>query len=135
MIIAQKKEVPTAKDYSTFVIIFSYMEINGENVPVMAICGKKSKRSYIIPLANAYQFADSITGEPTDYLVLTAKTVGEALNIGVDKHICYEICSAIVDNLPDLVEMPPAQQRSMMDLAKRDGVIIGLNGETMLDAS
>lgn len=133
-----RKNVPRAKDYSSFVVIFSYADINGNSVPVMALCGKRSKSSYLIPLDNAHQFADSISGEPTDYLMMAAFTIARVLNLGTDRFIVHEICDAIVDNLPDLIEMPPAPQitqKQLLAKAEQQGLVIKSGGRTLLDAS
>ena len=132
------KEIPSPKDYSSFVIIFGYAEIEGEQEAIMAVCGKKSRRSYYIPLKNAYQFADSISGEPTDHLLVTAITIGSALVIGEDKYIVKEIADAVVDNLPELIEMPPPKeltQKEVLAKAERQGLVVQLGGETIIDAS
>jgi len=133
-----RKEIPTPKDFSAFVVIFGYAEIGEDKTPIMALCGKKSKRSYYIPLANAHQFADSITGEPTDHLLVTAITIGRAINIGEDKYIVREIADAVVDNLPELIEMPPAPQltqKEVMAMAEKQGLVLKLGGKTIIDAS
>lgn len=133
-----KKNVPTAHDYSSFVVIFGYAEINANNTPIMALCGKRSRRSYYIPLDNAHQFADSISGEPTDYLMMAAVTIASVLGLGADKFIIKEICDAIVDSLPDLLQMPPAPQMTQKELiakAEQQGLIIKSGERTLLDAS
>jgi len=135
---AYRKDVPTARDFSNFVIIFGYATIENDEQSIMAICSKKTKRSYYIPVANAFQFADSITGEPTDHLIITVATICKVLDLGTDKYIAYELSSAIVDCLPELVEMPPKvvdPQKRLVAEAERHGLVVKLNNETLIDAS
>jgi len=123
---------------SNFIILFRHVDVGGEKTPVMAICGKNSRSSYLIPLANAYQFADSITGEPTDHLMVTVQAIMTRLSLGDDRFIAYELASAIVDGLPELVGMPPAPMDTLKDIerkAERQEAVITLNGQTVLDAS
>ena len=133
-----RKNVPSSKSYNDFVVFYQYVEIEGEKQPVMVLGAPKYKSAYIIPLANAYLYADSISGEPTDHLMVTAITIARALRLGDEKFTTHRIMSAIVDNLPDLISMPPAPQmteKDVMDKAEREGLVMKLNGNTVIDAS
>lgn len=128
-----KKQVPGKINGSNFIILFDYTKINNEMTAVMAICGKRSRSSYLIPLANAYMFANSISGEPTDHLLLTVKAIANSLNLGNDKFIYHELAGAIVDALPELIEMPPPPTEDVMKAAQKQGAVIKVNGETLID--
>ncbi len=133
-----KKDIPASKNYNDFVVFFQYVEIDKNMEPVMVVGAPRYKSAYIIPLNVAYKYADSVTGEPTDYLVQAALTIGETLRLGVDKLTVYRICSAIVDNLPDLVSMPPhsgISQKQLMKEAEQSGLVVKLDGEKIIDAS
>lgn len=131
------KEVPSAKHYAGFIILFDYTQVDNEDIPVMAICNPKNRTSYLIPLPNAYLYANSQTGEPTAYLVESVKRICEALNLHGDRTMLYKMAGAVVDNLPDLIEMPPKPSMTKKQVEKRledSGAVMRVNGETLLDA-
>lgn len=133
------KQVPSNRGYQQFLIIFSYVSLNGdEPSPVMAICGKASRSSYIIPLANAYYYANSMTGNPSKELLADLEGIANRLELSTDKFMLSKIAEAIIDNLPDLIKMPPKAPPSMRQLeekAEKQGLVVKMGGKTLLDAS
>ncbi len=130
--------VPSPIKGSNFIIMFTHSEINGREQPVMAICGKRARSSYFVPMDNAYLYADSISGEPTDALMKLVVNACEALDLGNDKYIIYELMSAIVDALPELLSMPPAStetHKEMMAKVEASGLKVMIDGESIIDAS
>jgi hypothetical protein len=93
--------------YGDFFLFFSYYK----DEPVMGIANKTFKkerrRAWIIPLSNAWQYANSQSGEPSPYLVEQSIHIGHLLGLGNDSRTLYTIASAIVDALSDLIKMPP----------------------------
>jgi len=116
-------------------IIF-YQHVNNE--PAMIVGGYKVKRAWVIPLSMAHMYADSKTGAPTDYLVEAAVRIATLLDLGLTRHRVYTIASAIVDDLPDLLKMPPAPQLTQNEIenaADKQGLVVGVNGHNILDAT
>lgn len=128
-----RKEVPKKINCSNFIVMFDYIDMNNEMTAVMAICGKRSRSSYLIPLSNAYMFADSISGEPTDHLLITVRTIAESLNLGNDRYIYRELADAVVDALPELIQMPPPPTKDLMKEARKHEAVVKVNGETLID--
>ena len=130
--------VPSPIKGSNFIIMFTHSEINGREQPVMAICGKRMRSSYFIPLDNAYLYADSVLGEPTDALMQLVVSIREVLALGEDRYITSELMTAIVDALPELIEMPPPAtetHKEMMAKVEASGLKVMIDGESIIDAS
>lgn len=133
-----RKQIPSPKNYRNFKIIFSHVSLNGEDPsPVMAICGVKLRSSYIIPLTNAYHFADSISGGPSGELIEMSQGIAQRIGLSDDRFTTKRIMDAIVDNLPELIEMPPkpTTAKDMMKKVEQHGLKVQVNGETLVDAS
>lgn len=133
-----KIDIPNSIHGSNFVIMFTHSVIEGNEMPVMAICGKRLKSSYFIPLENAYLYADSITGEPTDELMKLIVRITEALGLGDDRFIAHELAGKIVDALPELLTMPPKTTDSAAETRKKledVGLKVDIDGINVLDAS
>lgn len=128
---------PKTKQYAGFNILFSYVDVDGDPMPCLAV-GNPSKRScYIIPLESAFKYADSESGEPTPFLAVAAMKIAETIGIYPDKSACFRIASAVVDNLPDLISMPPKPrltQEAMQKRIENSGLVVGINGKRIIDA-
>lgn len=61
-----------------------------------------------IMLEQAYLYADSKRGEPTQRLIKFSSDACTAIGFEPSRMNIFAIASAIVDALPDLVSMPPA---------------------------
>lgn len=59
------------------------------------------------PLSAAFTLADSVSGAPTPGLMKRLERCAMRLGMHPDKFTCRRIADAIVDGLPDLLEMPP----------------------------
>lgn len=137
---AYRKSIPSPKKYGDFVVFFKHIEFKdnqGRMEPCMIIRSPRYKRSFIIPMENAHLYADSISGEPTKELVMLAVTVAKCIGIGDSKSNCYRVASAIVDNLPDLIEMPPHEGVTQKDIerkAEKSELVLTVNDQVIFDA-
>jgi hypothetical protein len=100
----------------------------------------KSKRSaFVIPLKMAYLYADSQTGGPSHYMMQRAFLIAKHLGLDGEKSTIKSIVDAVLDNLADLVAMPPLDTTlSMAQIEKKaeqHGLIAKLDGKTIIDAS
>lgn len=84
-------------------IVISYQWVNQE--PAMIIWPKikrlATKGAYVIPIDSAYKYADM------DYLVEAAAKAAEFIGMDESRFTIHRIATAILDGLPDLLEMPP----------------------------
>lgn len=67
-----------------------------------------NRGSACITLAQAHLYADSMSGAPTMRLIEFARQAANELGLEPSRQNIYAISSAIVDAIPDLVNMPPA---------------------------
>lgn len=126
---------PQMKRYNGFNVLFDY--VGQDDEPCMALGNPINRSSYIIPLDSAYKYADSKTGEPTGYLVTASMQIAKALGLFPDKATCFRIAEAVVDNLPDLIEMPPKAVLTAKQMEKeieKAGLVVNMNGEKLIDA-
>lgn len=63
--------------------------------------------AFVIPLESAWAYADSVTGEPTPFLVERAALAAEILGMFPTRDTIRKVADVIVDGIPDLVRMPP----------------------------
>jgi len=85
------------------------LEIGSQPDGAMMICGKRmsSKSSWIIMLESAWKYVDE-RGEHSKYMhVASAKIADEFLNLGTDISTRFRVAEAILEHIPDLLEMPP----------------------------
>jgi hypothetical protein len=66
-----------------------------------------NRGSVAIPMQHAHQHADSKTGAPTAYLIAFAARGCVELGLEPSRDNVRMLADAIVDNLPDLIKMPP----------------------------
>lgn len=136
-------KTPSPKHYGEFVLGFAYVSPSNRRddmEPCMWLGRATAARraAWVIPLSSAYAYADSQTGEPTQYLLDRAISICIDLGIAVCRHSTYKIASAIVDNLPLLVEMPPHAGLTLADIeraADQAGLVVKVNGEEVIDAT
>ncbi len=133
---------PSGKQFGEFRLFFSYVSptTNVEDTePCMCLGRAGIKRSaWVIPLSAAWMYADSETGEPTEYLIGKAVQIAHHLQLGVTRDTIFKISSAIVDFLPDLIKMPPWAGLELADIeraAERHQLKVALNGEELLDTT
>lgn len=89
-------------------LFISYQWVNDE--PAMLLYPAHPGRNagaFVLCLSSAYKYADSQTGAPTEYLIKQADVAAEVMGMLPTRDTLRSIASAIVDGLPDLVDMPP----------------------------
>lgn len=99
-------------------LFISYQWLNGS--PAMLIYPVRPSPGagcYAIPLESAWKYADSETGAPTLYLIQQADVAASVMRMLPTRDTIKAIADAIVDGLPDLVEMPP-EPASFSDVPK-----------------
>ena len=68
--------------------------------------------AYVICLSAAFKYANSVTGEPTPFLIEASVVAAKQMGFSpTDTFACRKIAEVIVDSLPDLVSMPPEPQQ------------------------
>lgn len=89
--------------------------------------------AYVICLSVAWKYADSTSGEPTPYLVRAAVQGARQLGFSpTDTFAARKIAEVIVDNLPDLIDMPPEPQQFNQEQQQAIGeMVIKIDGETI----
>jgi hypothetical protein len=104
-----------AKD---FVVYFEWFDndrdLIGQGEPTMFIRRRNifalsgNRGSVAIQLPKAHLYADSTTGGPTPYLLAFAIGACRELGLEPSKMNVRALADVILDNLPDLLRMPPA---------------------------
>jgi hypothetical protein len=89
-------------------LVVTYQWVNGEPALILFPKRKQTLNSgaFAICLSAAYQYANS-DGSPTPYAISQALRGAEAMGFFPDKMTCIRIVDAIIDGIPDLIEMPP----------------------------
>jgi hypothetical protein len=104
--------------YKQFVVYYEWFDYDtdtiGKGEPTIFIRRKYAgalagnRGSIAIQLPKAHLYADSVTGGPTPYLVAFAMGACKELGLEPSRQNIRQIADCIVDNLPDLLRMPPA---------------------------
>ena len=98
-----------------------YADANHTEEPAMFLANRRRKgTSYCIPLSHAHEYGDE------RHLILQAANIAERLEMGNGKSTVTRIADAILNYLPDLVKMPPKQQKPVdpREEMARDGIDI-----------
>lgn len=114
-----------------------YQWVNDEASMILAANRLGRRKAWVIGQSVAHQYADSETGAPTAYLIEAAVKIAEHLGFHPDRSTVFRIASAIVDDLPELIKMPPppAQTAQHIErLAERDGLVLRIGDQTVVDA-
>jgi hypothetical protein len=90
----------------------------------------------VLPMQQAHYHVDSKTGGPTRHAIEFAKGACDQLGLEPSRMNVFKIASAIADNIPDLLRMPP--EPSPDKFASRKAKPIGevkvvLGGETIVE--
>lgn len=89
--------------------------------------------AYVLPLNRAYQFAES-HGGPGKELLSSALTAAKVMAMDETKSTVYRIATVILDNIEDLVKMPPAPMKRA-DMSGPTGVMsLKIGGDTVVEA-
>ena len=133
---------PPSKSYPEFTLFYSYVSPDQDvknTEPCMCLGRSGIKRSaWVIPLSCAHMYADSQTGEPTEFLIGKSVEIASHLGLGITRDTCFKIASVIVDNLSDLIRMPPWAGIDIDQIAReaeRQQLKVTLNGEELMDTT
>ena len=100
---------------------------------------KEKRAAFVIPLKMAYLYAESKSGDPSHYLMQRSFLVAKHLGLDSEKSTIKNIVDAILDGIPDLVSMMPLDTtlsiKQIEQKAEQQGLIIKMDGQTVLDAS
>lgn len=89
-------------------VVVAYHWINEE--PAMVVfpaLPRQGAGAFVIPLDQAWAYADSQTGAPTPHLLEATTRAADVMCMDQDRSTLRAIADAIVDGLPDLIVMPP----------------------------
>lgn len=67
------------------------------------------RRAWVIPLESAWKYVDNDNGEHQPYMVHASYHIAEMLGLGVDNKTRFRISEAILNNLEELINMPPVE--------------------------
>jgi hypothetical protein len=99
-------KVRTQKD-----LVVAFHWVNGE--PAMVLFPQRRRlgaAAYIIGLSHAYKYAEK-SGYPTPYCVKQAMVAAGVMAMDRTRQTCMNIVEVILDNLEDLVRMPPERPK------------------------
>jgi hypothetical protein len=101
-------KVRTQKD-----LVVAYHWVNGEPAMVLfPIRRRLGAAAFIIGLSHAYKYAEK-NGYPTPYCVRQAMVAAGVMAMDQTRQTCLNITEVILDNLEDLVKMPPELPRKL----------------------
>lgn len=91
--------------------------------------------AFVLCLSAAFRYADSVTGDPSPYLVQQSIAIARQLGFSpTDTFACRKIAETIVDSLPDLLGMPPEPQQFTEKQQQAIGeMLIKVDGETIAE--
>lgn len=92
-------------------LVVAFHWVNGE--PAMVLFPQRRRlgaAAYIIALSAAFKYAER-SGYPTKYCVRQAMVAAGVMAMDQTRETCKNIVEVILDNLEDLVRMPPERPR------------------------
>lgn len=104
--IKNNNEKRHVKRYGEFVLF--YQNVNNADSLVIGSKNPKNKKAWVIPENSAWMYADSQTGQPTLYAIEAALKIRELFGLS-GKDAVFKIASAIVDAIPDLINLKPSE--------------------------
>jgi len=111
------------KRYGDFVLRFQYVnptphELFSEHEPAMIVCRPSRsdvKAAWIIMLTAAWKYVDDPKkGTHSEYMVHATRQIERMLQLGDSVQTRFKIAEAILDNLEDLLNMPPFARESTL---------------------
>ena len=92
-------------------LVVAFHWVNGE--PAMVLFPQRRRlgaAAYIIGLSHAYKYAEK-NGYPTPYCVKQAMVAAGVMAMDQTRETCKNIVEVILDNLEDLIRMPPERPK------------------------
>lgn len=92
-----------------------------------------SRRAWLIPLPELYRYVER-DGRPTGELIMRAPDIAEF--IGLTALSTFGVIESICDGADELRKMPPkpSDPKKMERLAERDGLVLRVGDQTVVDA-
>ena len=114
-------------------IVSSYQWMNGEPAMFLYRRGARVGAAFVLPLKNAYLWANN-NGHPNlDHAIPSAETVAKVLGLSADRSSITRIIDVILDGLPDLVAMPPQRPIDTPKAPTVGEMAIKLDGQTIAE--
>ena len=111
-----KNTIVKERDYGEFVLRFQYVnpepgDLRSGHEPAIVIARPKRmsvRSAWIIMLGASWKYVDDPQkGGHSDYMVTATTKIAEMLKLSQDPKTRFKIAEAILDNLEDLINMPP----------------------------
>ena len=111
-----KETIYDTRDYGEFVLRLQYIntkpsEISSDYQPAILIARPKrsqSRSAWIIMLSSAFKYVDDPKkGGHSYYMQAASQQICRMLGLSETKMQAFKIAEAILDNLEDLINMPP----------------------------
>ena len=111
-----KSTIKHTRDYGEFVLRLQYVntssnELSSDYEPAIVVCRPKRSQSrcaWIIMLSSAFKYVDDPKkGGHSYYMQAASQQICRMLGLSENKQQAFRIAEAILDNLEDLINMPP----------------------------
>lgn len=111
-----KDTVYSTRDYGEFLLRLQYVNTNPHDLgtdhePAIVICRPKrtqSRAAWIIMLSSAFKYVDDPKkGGHSSYMQAATLQICKMLGLSENRQQAFRIAEAILDNLEDLINMPP----------------------------
>lgn len=123
-----KETIYQTRDYGEFVLRLQYVntkpsEISADYEPAIIVCRPKRSQSrcaWIIMLSSAYKYVDDPKkGGHSYYMQAASLQICKMLGLSENRQQAFRIAEAILDNLEDLINMPPVdwQPKPIADIS------------------
>ena len=123
-----KETIYETRDYGEFVLRLQYVntstaELSADYQPAIVVCRAKRSQSrcaWIIMLSSAFKYVDDPhKGGHSYYMQAASQQICKMLGLSETKMQAFKIAEAILNNLEDLINMPPVnfQPEPMADIS------------------
>ena len=111
-----RETIYETRDYGEFVLRLQYVntkhsELSADYEPAIVVCRPKrtqSRCAWIIMLSSAFKYVDDPKkGGHSFYMQAASQQICKMLGLSENKQQAFRIAEAILDNLEDLINMPP----------------------------
>jgi hypothetical protein len=111
-----RETIYQTRDYGEFVLRLQYVntkhsELSADYEPAIVVARPKrgqSRSAWIIMLSSAFKYVDDPKkGGHSFYMQAASQQICRMLNLSENKQQAFRIAEAILDNLEDLINMPP----------------------------
>ena len=71
---------------------------------------REGSAAYVLPLNRAFEFVNN-KGYPTPELMSSSETAAKVMAMDTGKSTVFGVATAILDNMEDLLKMPPSKEK------------------------